>query len=225
MRKANIFLSTISVGLVMVFIGCEKPRNPDPNNEFKGSSEISLSLDGNHRYSLNDNPCDILPTSSTFIGDHETNLIKVPIFSKMGDLSPMVLKIYVENLDYPYEQGPDYTSLLDKIVLFQDQINKGSQEVKLITRVAYEDKVYSNSWDPEYKKDKMEYHFLQDRTGLQVNEVIITEETPDCLPQRYKDNPLIRMQANLNGPIVTEDLKDTVTLTGTIDLYLTSLGI
>lgn len=225
MNNGNNIIAILFCSFLLLLISCEKKKMTRSIKEFYGSSKILLSIEGKTIYRLNENLCGSLPSISAFIGSIEKNLFQVPIFHNIGDHYPMELKVYVENLEYPFDRRPDYYDLLDKLTLYQDQINKGAQEIKLIIRITYENKIYSNSWDPEYKIIEKKVYFLQDRTGLSVKNVKITEVSVNCLPIAFKQTSLIRMLAALEGPIVTQDGRDTINLTGTVELYLTSSGL
>lgn len=172
-----------------------------------------------------DEPCNILPTSSTVFGNADRNLVQPSVYMKLGDLSPFNFKFYFEDMDFVSNPSRSrYESLKERIFTSLDAFNQPPYKNNFIIYIDYGGQRYSNSWDPETQGSlDGTYTFIRDRTGLVFNPISVEDVWFDC-PEKpnWKGFNVIEMEAEFDGPVVSMDFQDTLNISGELELIITA---
>lgn len=204
----------------MLFISCdEEEKIPEPlGPEF---TKFEIKANGKVISQESYDPCEILPSFSTEIVTKDENLVQPSVYFRGGDMSPYFFKFYFKDMDYIGNPSRNrYESLKERIFASQDLFNQPPYRDNFIVFMVHEGQQYSNSWDPEYKQDTDgHYSFIRDRTGLKFDPQTIEEIWYECPQTPDKAGfATLRIKADFEGNVVTEDQIDSLYIEGAIDI-------
>lgn len=222
-KLSKIFGFSSVTTILLLFSCCEKEIPKAEPSVHNGVVEIRV---GNTVIlQQEDEPCNLLPTSSTVFGTANQNLVQPSVYMKLGDLSPFNFKFYFEDMDFVGDLNRSrYESLKERIFASLDSFNQPPYKNNFIVYFDYEGLRYSNSWDPETQgSPDGTYTFIQDRTGLIFKPTSVEEIWFDC-PDKPNWNGfnVIEMDAEFNGPVVSMSNEDTLIVSGNIAVIVTA---
>lgn len=120
--RNNIVALLLAVLVMLTFSCC---REEVPKVEpIIDHGVVEIKVGNTVIFQQNEDPCDLLPSSSTVFGTAERNLVQPSVYMKLGDLSPFNFKFYFEDMNFVGDLNRSrYEYLKERIFASRDSFN------------------------------------------------------------------------------------------------------